>query len=318
MYLLAFSFITICFSCSQNEEMVENTKYSSSMQEIFNASKSSTELHNDMLENMYGTLVANHVNFKNNLVKDEKELDSCIQLFVAANKAIMTDVVNTRSRGERDNTVSFLKLAVLDNPAFVGVGKATRSNLEQEEYPDFLLLFYNDFFKSDSLEIDELDDEVLKSIHKVMDKYPSLTEEELSGLMFVAGVTYNSCLYWYENAEKWIKAFNLKAKAQTRANWLWDGVKNGVKKWAKADGGGALRVWTANKIAGIVSGGTALLGGAAVGSVVGAWKNLPIWDYNIKAQEDDSDKLLYNNKDLLIPDSLISDSLLRILQSENF
>ena len=69
-----------------------------------------------------------------------------------------------------------------------------------------------------------------------------------------------------------------RQKRHKRAHWLWEGVKNGVKKWAKADGGGALTVWSTNKLAGVASGGTALLAGAAVGSVVGAWDNLPLWD----------------------------------------
>lgn len=89
-------------------------------------------------------------------------------------------------------------------------------------------------------------------------------------------MAYNSCVYWYNNADKWIEVLTNNQKA--RSSWLWDGVKNGVKKWAKADGGGAIKVWIANKIAGVASGGTALLAGAAVGSVVGAWNNLPLWD----------------------------------------
>jgi len=33
-----------------------------------------------------------------------------------------------------------------------------------------------------------------------------------------------------------------------------------------------------SKIAGVASNGTTLLAGAAVGSLVGAWNNLPCWD----------------------------------------
>ena len=124
--------------------------------------------------------------------------------------------------------------------------------------------------------MDSLNDEILSVIEKVTLSYPKLTDEELDGLFFVAGVTYNSCIYWYNNSDKWVET--LAPKQRTRSCWLWDGVKNGVKKWAKADGGGALEVWTANKLLGIASGGTALLAGAAAGSVVGAWDNLPIWD----------------------------------------
>ncbi|MBV3415519.1 hypothetical protein KSW79_14175, partial [Prevotella copri] len=60
---------------------------------------------------------------------------------------------------------------------------------------------------------------------------------------------------------KWVSI--LTDRKDTRAHWLWEGVKNGVKKWAKADGGGALTVWSTNKLAGVASGGTALLAGAA-------------------------------------------------------
>ena len=57
-----------------------------------------------------------------------------------------------------------------------------------------------------------------------------------------------------------------------------EGVKNGTKKWARADSSGAIAIWSANKFVGLGSGGYALLAGAAANSIVEAWNNLPFWD----------------------------------------
>ena len=66
------------------------------------------------------------------------------------------------------------------------------------------MMFYNEFFNNEDIIRDSLEDEILKTINKVMASYPNLTDEEIDGLFFVAGVTYNSCVYWYENSDKWI------------------------------------------------------------------------------------------------------------------
>lgn len=228
-----------------------------------------------MLDNFYNSLKKNPISVNRNILNDEKALDSCINLFIIANKGINLDnKPNTRVSNGNFPSSSFLKECIVDNYAFKGKTRGTSEKGEKK--PAYLTMFYDEFFNSKKLDIDNLDNEILVVIEQVKSSYPNLTKEELDGLFFVAGITYNSCIYWHNNSDKWVSI--LTDRKDTRAHWLWEGVKNGVKKWAKADGGGALTVWSTNKLAGVASGGTALLAGAAVGSVVGAWDNLPLWD----------------------------------------
>ena len=231
-----------------------------------------------MLDNFYEEFKKHPISVNKNILEDEISLDSCLNLFIRANENFYFDN-NTvvRSSSAVFPSFNFLKDCVISNCALRRTSESTRiASEETETLPAYLSMFYDVFFNSADVEMSDLDSEILNAIEKVKSSYPNLTEEELEGLFFVAGVTYNSCVYWYYNADKWIEVLTNNQK--TRSSWLWDGVKNGVKKWAKADGGGAIKVWTANKIAGVASGGTALLAGAAVGSVVGAWNNLPLWD----------------------------------------
>jgi len=275
--LVALFNVILFFSfCSNNEENSNNSNSTFSIEQRFNLSKVLTIGHNTMLVNMYETLKENPIMVNGHLLDHENELDACIDLFVKANK----DICRTTTRGVDGVSIDpeYLKVMVLQNFVLKNNRNQTRTD-EEIQIPDFMMLFYNDFFKSDDLEISNLNDEILFSIRKVMNAYPNLTEEEIDGLFFVAGVTYNSCIYWFENADKWVCLLNQNALNRTRAyEWLWDGVKNGVKKWAKADSSGAIEAWLANKVASVTSGGMTLLGGAAIGSAIGAWDNLPVWD----------------------------------------
>lgn len=141
------------------------------------------------------------------------------------------------------------------------------------EMPSFMNMFLDSFFNGvdfDEVDVDKLNEELLGDIKGVLQIYPDLTEEEVGGLLFVAGVTYNSCIYWSENSEKWEKKL---VGTETRANPLWEGVKNGVKKWAYADGSGAAQAWLANELMGVATAGMSVLAGAAVGSAWGAIEN---------------------------------------------
>ncbi len=64
--------------------------------------------------------------------------------------------------------------------------------------------FYDDFFNSKKLDIDNLDNEILVVIEQVKSSFPNLTKEELDGLFFVAGIIYNSCIYWHNNSNKFL------------------------------------------------------------------------------------------------------------------
>lgn len=269
------SVVLISFSCSNNEENTNNPKVESSIEHKFNMSKASTIGHNDMLANMYEALLKKTIRVKGHIINNEKELNNCINLFIEANSETY-GIATTRSKDEVLADFTYLKSMVLQNFAFQNISSQTRT-AEEIHTPDYLMSFYNEFFKSDELEINNLNDDILSAVNMVMSVYPDLTEEEINGLLFVAGVTYNSCVYWNENADKWISLIGNNTSHTTRC-WLCDGVKNGVKKWAKADASGAIEVWATSKFVGAATGGTALLAGAAVGSTVGAFENLPIWD----------------------------------------
>lgn len=266
--------VFICFSCS-NEENLSKSESESSIEQKFNLSKTSTVGHNIMLANMFNALKSNPIKVNGHLIDDEKALDDCINMFIDANKEICG--VLTRSNEETFTDFRYLKTRISQNPALQNVGAQTRADADIK-IPDYLNMFYNEFFKDDELDIDMLNNEILNVIKHVKKSYPNLTEEEEEGLYFVAGVTYNSAIYWQENADKWVDLLAQNPSVKTRGHWLWDGVTNGFKKWLKADSSGAMEVWVSNKIVGACSGGTALLAGAAVGSAVGAWENLPCWD----------------------------------------
>lgn len=273
--LLILCSLGLYSSCSNDDIKTEEQPNQSSLAEQLNKSKLTTIEHNIMLDNFYNLLKKNPISVNRNILNDENALDSCINLFIIANKGINLDnKPNTRVSNGNFPSSSFLKECIVDNYAFKGKTRGTSEN--GEKIPAYLTMFYDDFFNSKELDIDNLDNEILVVIEQVKSSYPNLTKEELDGLFFVAGITYNSCIYWHNNSDKWVSI--LTDRKDTRAHWLWEGVKNGVKKWAKADGGGAISAWSANKIAGVASGGTTLLAGAAVGSVVGAWDNLPLWD----------------------------------------
>ena len=264
---------TISYSCSNNEDIENALKVLPSVEQKFNASKISTIEHNVMLENTYSLLKEKSLKVKGRLIVNEKDLDSCIYLFMDANQNVIPSV-GTRSGNEKSYSFLYLKQTVVQNCAFNDSYIKTRTSNEEIKDPEYLIMFYNEFFKSDTLDMDSLNNEILKDINKVLYAYPNLTQEDIDGLVFVAGVTYNSCLYWDKNADKWIETLTGESINRTRSNWLW----RGVKKWAKADGGGAISAWAASRIAAAASGGSILLAGAAVGSLVGAWDNLPCWD----------------------------------------
>lgn len=279
-----YIFLSICLlgiysSCSNNDFETEKTSGQQSLiEQKLNENILVTIGHNVMLDNFYTSLKKKPISVNKNILNDETALDSCIDLFITANGNYNLDnKAMTRGCNVSFPSSSFLKECIFENYALKDNYKLTRGTYENAgETPAYLAMFYDEFFNSKEVDMNSLDHEIITAIEKVKSSYPNLTNEELDGLFFVAGITYNSCVYWYDNSDKWVAT--LTQRQGTRSNWFWEGVKNGVKKWAKADGGGAIKVWTANRIAGVASAGTALLAGAAVGSAVGAWNNLPCWD----------------------------------------
>lgn len=270
-----------CFSCSNKEsETEEKSNKTLLIEQKLHVSKFNTIGHNIMLERVYNALEKDPKAISENPLHNERALDSCINFFIEVNKDLsLIEGVSTRNPSSAFPSFSFLKNSILDNFALKDHTKITRtSHNDETKQPDFLIMFYNEFFKSKDIIKDSLKHEVLVAIDKVMSSYPNLTGEELDGLFFVAGVTYNSCIYWNENSDKWVSVLSQNKRQNTRAHWLVQGVKNGTKKWARADSSGAIAIWSANKFVGLGSGGYALLAGAAANSIVEAWNNLPFWD----------------------------------------
>ncbi len=156
-------------------------------------------------------------------------LDSCINLFITANNGTLryNDIV---MRDKNDfPSFSFLKGCVNDNVVLKKDYKSTKTLSENnKDIPNYLSMFFDEFFTVEDVDMNNLDNEIIMAIEKVESSYPYLTNDELDGLFFVAGITYNSCEYWYEKSDKWTEL--LCRKKPTNSNWLWTGVKNGVKK----------------------------------------------------------------------------------------
>ena len=265
LFLIVVSLMVSCTS----EDCVLNVNKALEMkiENEYAKSKQSTVTHNEMLANTLNLLKCHPIKSDRNTIKDDQKIDECISLFFDANQSSFTKL-KTRSKVENQITKNELRTILLENQYLFNNQNSNTRGVSDMEYPEYLVLFYNDFFKSDSLNIETLDLEIKSSITKVLESYPNLTENEIKELAFVAGITYNSCQYWSENAEKWIEIIADKPYLKTRSNWLW----TGVKKWAKADSSGA--------ISGVIASKTLIgaLAGAAVGSMIGAWENLPIWD----------------------------------------
>ena len=268
LFLIMVSFVVSCTNedCALNV----NTTLEMKVENEYAKSKLSTVAHNEMLETTLDFLRCHPIKSDRNIIQDGKKIDECVSLFFDANQNSFTKV-KTRAKEENQITKNELRTILLGNQYLFNNQTCNTRGVQEVEYPEYLVLFYNDFFKSDSLKVETLDLDIKLSIKKVLESYPDLTENEIKALAFVAGITYNSCQYWNENAEKWIEIVAGEPYLKTRSNWLWSGVKNGVKKWAKADSSGA--------ISGVVASRTWMgaLAGAAVGSMIGAWENLPMW-----------------------------------------
>ena len=91
---------TISYSCSNNEDIENALKVLPSVEQKFNASKISTIEHNVMLENTYSLLKEKSLKVKGRLIDNEKDLDSCINLFMDANQNVIPSV-GTRSGNEK-------------------------------------------------------------------------------------------------------------------------------------------------------------------------------------------------------------------------
>lgn len=224
-------------SCSNNESL--SLCEEEEIVKQFNEAKVSTNIHNTMLENTYASIVENPIDLQRTSLKNEDELNTFVCRFMNSNRNFIPFTSETRGNMEEDCTFLFLKQVILQT----NMEARTRlSNSREMAIPSFMSMFIDSFFNGedfDEVDVDNLNEELLKDIKEVLQKYPNLTKEEVDGLLFVAGVTYNSCVYWSENSEKWEKEL---VGTETRANPLWEGVKNGVKKWAYADGSGAKRI----------------------------------------------------------------------------
>lgn len=255
-------------SCSNNEclDLYEGEE----IVKQFNEAKISTSAHNTMLENTYASIVESPINLQKASIEDEDELNAFVCRFMKSNREFVPFTSETRGNIEENSTFLFLKQVVLQSNT---KARTRLPDSREMEMPSFMNMFLDSFFNGvdfDEVDVDKLNEELLGDIKGVLQIYPDLTEEEVGGLLFVAGVTYNSCIYWSENSEKWEKKL---VGTETRANPLWEGVKNGVKKWAYADGSGAAQAWLANELMGVATAGMSVLAGAAVGSAWGAIEN---------------------------------------------
>ena len=172
-------------SCSTNECL--DLYEGEEIVKQFNEAKISTSAHNTMLENTYASIVESPINLQKASIEDENELNAFVCRFMESNREFVPFTSET-----------------------------------------FMNMFLDSFFNGadfDEVDVDKLNEELLGDIKGVLQIYPDLTEEEVGGLLFVAGVTYNSCVYWSENSEKWEKKL---VGTETRANPLWEGVKNGL------------------------------------------------------------------------------------------
>lgn len=118
-------------------------------------------------------------------------LDSCLNLFVAANKDFaFSERIGASTRGSSAfPSFSFLKKCILGNCALNDANKLTRSSHEDAiKQPEFLMVFYNEFFNNEDVIRDSLEDEILKTINKVMASYPNLTDERFTGFSLLQGL----------------------------------------------------------------------------------------------------------------------------------
>ena len=112
----------------------------------FEESKFATVGHNVMLANFYSSLKKHPVSVNKNILDDEKALDSCINIFIAANVGFENENM-TRNSSVSFPSFSFLKRSVLDNYAIKRRSKSTRAFSESNiEYPSYLIMFYDEFF----------------------------------------------------------------------------------------------------------------------------------------------------------------------------
>ena len=118
--LLILCSLGLYSSCSNDDIKTEEQPNQSSLAEQLNKSKLTTIEHNIMLDNFYNSLKKNPISVNRNILNDEKALDSCINLFIIANKGINLDnKPNTRVSNGNFPSSSFLKECIVDNYAFV-------------------------------------------------------------------------------------------------------------------------------------------------------------------------------------------------------
>lgn len=266
--VLLIMVITLFYSCS-NEEIINESKITV-IEKQFNEKKRSTIAHNTMLENTYLSFIKSPINIRNITNENDEELDAFIYRFIESNDEYLATSCKTRGNVGNEDVFSFFKQIIQQSNLKAEVRS---SNSSEMKMPDFMNMFLDNFFNGEdfnNIDVDKLNEELLSNIWKVLEKFPNLTEKEVDGLLFVAGVTYNSCIYWSENSIKWAAELNDNA---TRGNIVWESISNGVKKWALADGTGAAQAWLANELLGVASGGLSLLAGAAVSSAWGAVEN---------------------------------------------
>lgn len=261
--------LSLFLSCSDDEKSgAENKRSEPLLEAAYKKSKDFTKTHNLMLDYHYHYLVNNGLEDRMSIINDEKKLDKYIEGFAESIEPLLTKNNATRSVQNHQITFSEIKQMALSNDALFK-NPTIRSSNDSKKF-EYLDLFCDEFYGIDELEMEELDAQIEFSLHKVLSSYPNLNEKEIELLFFVAGVTYNSCVYWNENLDKWIDIFS---DNQSTRGAFGDAVKSGTKKWAYADSKGAVAAGTVSWIVTGAMGGMNLLAGAAVGSTIGAIEN---------------------------------------------
>ncbi len=261
LLLIAIIFMA---SCSKDLEVKNpDVPVRNFLLESYETNKDFGVLHNTMLDNHYHYLKGEDFKIKKSVVNEEGELDNYIHSFIASNRELLVENGEFRSFGGDDEIFSKIKEMAYENKALFG---NLRSSTNSDKNLEYLEYFCDEFYKTEISILTDVDLRIKETFKKVSLKYPNLSNEDLSKLSFVAGVTYNSCMYWKDNSHKWT---NLSGENNEEFRSIW----GSIGKWAYADTKGAIGAFAVSWYLTGAAGGMNLLAGAAVGSTIGAVEN---------------------------------------------
>ncbi len=270
--IIAVLSLVVITSCTDTNENLKETQNSETnlLLNSFEKQKKITEIHNTMLENSYNYIAKKKE--ENKVVKLDivTDVDDIIIDFIDANNAIFSKNILTKGGGtSRTNLFNELKKLTLANRVLYPKTKGSNSEIK---VPAYLDLFCKKFF-SKPINIDNLDADIKLAMDSVLEIYPNLSKNEIEALTSVAGVAYNSSLYWFKHREKWIKS--LGSTPQTKGFWkdAWNAVKEGTQDCVEADVEGAATTIAAGWLVHAATGGMDIAAGAAIGSLLGGIKS---------------------------------------------